>query len=71
MIVNVILEKEDFDSIHDVVFSVTGEKPTNEKIQEIWDELPEDIKGVAIQWGTNDTVFRHNLYNWLTGWVSK
>lgn len=31
----------------------------------IWEELPEDIRGLAIQWGTSDTVFRDNLYEYL------
>ena len=71
MIVTVVLEQSDLNNIHDRVLSVTGEKPTNEECQKIWDELPEDIQGMAIRWGTGDTEFRDNLYDWLSGWIKK
>jgi hypothetical protein len=65
MIVTVVLEQEDFDAMHDVILEALDVEPTNEQIQKIWNGLPEDIQGTAIQWGTNDTVFRDNLYEWL------
>lgn len=65
MKVTVELEKEDFDVLHDVVLGVTGYGYNNEELQTLWDGLPEDIKGTAIQWGTNDTVFRDNMYEYL------
>lgn len=65
MIVTIKLEREDFDAIHGVIFEVKGFSPTDDEIQKIWDRLPEDIQGTAIQWGCNDTVFRDNMYEWL------
>lgn len=65
MIVTVVLEKEDYAAIHGVVLSVTGHSFTNDQLQTIWDNLPEDIKGTAIEWGCDDTVFRDNLYEHL------
>lgn len=65
MIVNVILQQFDFDYMHDVIYEVLGYKPTNQQIQDIWDKLPDEIQGTAIQWGTSDTVFRDELYLWL------
>lgn len=65
MIVTVTLEKEDFDHMHDVIYDVLGYEPTNEQIQAIWDKLPEEIQGTAIQWGCSDTVFREDMYEWL------
>lgn len=65
MIIKVQLERNDFDAMHDVIFSVKDYKPTDEDIQNIWNKLPEDIQGTAIQWGCNDTVFRDELYEWL------
>lgn len=65
MKVTVELEKEDFDALHDVVLEVTDYEYSNEELQTVWDNLPEDIKGTAIQWGTNDTVFRDNMYEHL------
>lgn len=65
MIVNVTLEKEDFDSMHDAIYDVLDYEPTYDQIQAIWDKLPEDIKATGIQWGTSDTVFRDDFYVWL------
>lgn len=65
MIVTIQLEQEDFDVMHDVIFGALDIKPTNAQIHVIWEELPEDIRGLAIQWGTSDTVFRDNLYEYL------
>jgi hypothetical protein len=65
MIVTIQLEQEDFNAMHDVIFEALGTKLTNAKIHVIWEELPEDIRGLAIQWGTSDTVFRDNLYEYL------
>lgn len=65
MKVIVELEQEDFNAMHDVILDVLDIKPTNDQIQKIWNGLPEDIQGTAIQWGTSDSVFRDNLYEWL------
>jgi len=65
MKVTVELEKEDFYVLHDIVFEVTGYEYTNEELQTVWDNLPEHIQATAIQWGTNDTVFRDNMYEHL------
>jgi hypothetical protein len=51
--------------MYDVIYEATDIEPTNEQIQAIWDELPDHIKGIAIQWGTSDTVFRDKLYEYL------
>lgn len=59
------LEREDFDAMHDVIFEVKGYKPTDEEIQKIWDELPEDIQGHAITYGSNDSLFIEDLCDWL------
>jgi hypothetical protein len=65
MKVDVELEQEDFDAMHDVIFEVMGTEPSNEEIKAFWDLMPEDIKGTAIQWGCSDSVFRDNMYEWL------
>jgi hypothetical protein len=65
MIVTIQLEQEDFDAMHDVILEALDIELTNAKIHVIWEELPEDIRGLAIQWGTSDTVFRDNLYEYL------
>lgn len=65
MIIKITLEQEDYDHMHDVIYEALDFEPSNEEIQAIWDKLPEDIKGTAIQWGTSDTVFRDKLYVYL------
>jgi len=66
MKVYIQLEQEDLYPIHDVILGVIGRKPTNEEIQRVWEELPDRIKGIATQWGTSDSVFRDNMYEWLS-----
>jgi hypothetical protein len=65
MIVTVTLEDEDFGVLHDVYLGATGYGHSNEELQVLWDNLPDHIKGTAIEWGTNDSVFRDNLYEHL------
>ena len=65
MKITIELEREDFDAMHDVIFDVKGYQPTDTQIQETWNLLPENIKGIAIQWSCNDTVFRDKMYLWL------
>ena len=65
MIVTVVLEKEDFAALHDVVLGVTNISYEDDELQSIWDSLPEHITGTALEWGCNDTVFRDNLYEFL------
>ena len=65
MKVTVELEKEDFDVLHDVILGATGYGFNNTELQSIWDKLPDHIKATAIEWGTNDTVFRDNLYEYI------
>jgi hypothetical protein len=66
MKVYIKLEQEDLNHMHDVILEVIGRKPTNEEIQRVWEELPDHIKGIATQWGTSDSVFRDNMYEWLS-----
>jgi hypothetical protein len=65
MKVTVELEKEDFDVLHDVILGATGYGYNEVELQSVWDKLPEHITATAIEWGTNDTVFRDNLYEYI------
>ena len=62
MIINVVLEKEDFAVIHDIVFDIMGYDASDEQCQLIWDALDEDLQDDAIRWGLNDTPTRENIY---------
>jgi hypothetical protein len=69
MKVKIELERADFDALHDVIIEALDleTEVTDEQIQKVWDSLPEDIQGTAIQWGCDDTVFSDNLYVKLQG----
>jgi len=34
----------------------------SEKMFELFNELPDNIQGIAVQWGFNDTVFRDEAF---------
>lgn len=67
MIVTAILEEEDYNALHDVIIEALNMdiSPSKKAMDYLWEHLPDDIKGTAIQWGCSDTVFRDNLYEWL------
>jgi hypothetical protein len=65
---NVSLEREDLDAMHDVILEALdykNEDITDDLIKEYWDNLPDHIKGIAVRWGCNDTVFRDEMYVWV------
>ena len=59
------LEEEDYNHMHDVILEALGIEPTKEQIKEYFFKLPDDIIGLAVQWGSSDTVFRDNMFTWL------
>ena len=61
----ITLEDGDYDAMHDIILAVTGKTPNNEEIENYWNLMPEEIKGTAIQWGCNDTVFGDEMHEWL------
>jgi hypothetical protein len=65
---DISLEREDLDAMHDVILEALDYKNeyiTDDLIKEYWGKLPDHIKGIAIQWGCNDTVFRDEMYVWV------
>jgi len=66
MHVQIELEKHDYDNLHDVILDATGRNLENKSILGLWKEIPMDIKGIAIEWGTSDTVFRDEFHSWIT-----
>lgn len=50
-------DEHDWACFHDAVMDATGKSHGQKKLQQLFDELPEDIKFTAFQWGMNDTVF--------------
>ena len=62
------LEKDDFSAMHDVILEALdypNSSITEELILEYWEKLPDHIKGTAIEWGCDDSVFRDNMFVWL------
>lgn len=62
------LEREDLDAMHDVILGALNYPAnmlTDDLIKTYWDKLPEEIKGIAVQWGCDDSVFRDEMYVWL------
>jgi len=65
---NIELERPDLDAMHDVILEALNYNVgdlTDELIKEYWRVLPDRIKGIAIQWGCDDTVFRDEMYTWI------
>lgn len=54
--------ESDFSDLRDSIMEVTGVVPTNEQIRSVFDLLPADIIGGAVQWGLGDTEVRDNAF---------
>lgn len=67
MKVIVEFEDGDLDSLHDIVYSLTGESKINEHLKLVWNKLPDNLKKEAIHWGMDDSVVRDNIYTHLKG----
>ena len=62
---NITLDRSDLDDMYDVILEALDIEPTDEEIMNFFNELPDHIKGLAVQWGTSDTVFRDDMFVWL------
>ena len=62
MKIDITVESEDLDAMHDVVYEVTGKKPSEEDIMIWWNRLTHTTKMLAVTWGCSDTVFRDEMY---------
>jgi len=71
MIVTIVLEQSDYDSLSDILYSVSGSKVVNEgALQYLWDWiLTDDERGTAIQWGIDDSVARDKIHECLSKFV--
>jgi len=57
--------KNDWDHLHDCWLHAKGTKPTQEQLENLFDELPEDLQMLADDWGMNDTEFRESVIEWM------
>lgn len=67
-------DKQDWAHLHDVVLEALEVDMTNQKLEELFRTLPQDIKDDAYHWGLSDSVVRDNIYTYITkhstGWYT-
>ena len=54
------------DSFHDCVLNATQKSLSNDELEKLFNTLPQETQGLAVSWGLNDTVFRDEVYEYLT-----
>ena len=64
------LTQHDWNHMHDCILHVTKKKSTREELVEIFNKLPEDMKGDAYEWGMSDTLWRNKFIEWYIGNMS-
>lgn len=57
--------QNDWDHLHDCWLHVKAVKPTQEQLENLFQDLPEDLQFLADEWGMNDTVFREGVILWI------
>ncbi len=65
MKVTIELEKEDLACVHDVALEALSLNLNDEQVRKLFNNLPEELQGLAVQWGVSDTAFRDDLFAWL------
>ena len=62
-------DQNDWNHLHDVVLDATWNtkklKLSQPEMEELFEQLPDNIKNDAYHWGLNDTVVRDNIYVWV------
>jgi hypothetical protein len=59
------MTEEELSGFHDVCLGLCGKSLNLEELKKYFDMLPENIKSIAIEWTTSDTVFRDMAYEYL------
>lgn len=57
--------RNDWNHLHDCWVHVKDTKPTQEQLEQLFQELPRDLQFLADEWGMNDTVFREKVIVWI------
>ena len=57
--------KEQYDSMGKFYLDDLEIDKDSEKMFELFNELPKNIQGIAVQWGFNDTEFRDQAFVFL------
>lgn len=56
--------KNDWDHMHDCIVDITERNCTREELQEIFKQLPSELKHEAYDWGMSDTLWRDKFCAW-------
>lgn len=60
------LSEDDKNGIHEVLFQMDIlELEDDDKVEEYYNQLPDDIKKDGVRWGFQDSVVRDNMYVWF------
>ena len=57
--------QNDWAHLHDCWLHVKGVKPTQEQLENLFEDLPKDLQILDDEWGMNDTVFREGVIQWI------
>ena len=60
-----VLDRDDLDTLHDVIYNALDKDVTDSEAIEYFDKFPESIKLDAQRWGVQDTPTRDTMYVWL------
>jgi hypothetical protein len=59
------IDAQDFASMHDCIIDATGESLNQDELVQIFNKLPNNIKGQAFSWGLGDTDVRGQIFKWI------
>lgn len=59
------LEESEQDSVHDAIYEGLSNKELIDKIDVLFDLIPEDIVELAMEWGWNDTEVGDKVYKFF------
>lgn len=67
MKINIELEENDFESLAEIIEKVTGEKPSEDEAIKAWEDLPHEIKSLAVSGhhGCSTKDFMDAMYDYL------
>lgn len=53
------------NTINDCHVDIAGNQPSEERILELKQQIPQDILLIGEQWGWYDTEFRESVFKWM------
>lgn len=59
------MTEQDLYGFHDVCLELYNKSLSYEELEQLFNKLPSNIKFIAYEWTTSDTVFRDMAYDFL------